>query len=94
MVWVWLWLVMLDVMVSETWRVSYKVPGRVLTFDVSYADPQAHEIINVALHWEYSPGIVFVFFPRDEGFLSCLKLTQRVISMSTTRLYRGYVNLG
>jgi predicted nicotinamide N-methyase len=29
--------------------------------DVSYAAPQAHKIINVALHWEYSPGIVFIF---------------------------------
>jgi predicted nicotinamide N-methyase len=29
--------------------------------DVLYADPQAHEIVNVALHWEYSPDIVFVF---------------------------------
>jgi hypothetical protein len=28
--------------------------------DVSYAAPQAHGIVNVALHWEYSPGIVFV----------------------------------
>jgi hypothetical protein len=68
MVWVWLWLVMLDVMVSETWRVSYKVPGRVLTFDVSYADPQAHEIINVALHWEYSPCIIFVFSQGTKDF--------------------------
>jgi hypothetical protein len=29
--------------------------------DVSYAGAQAHKIINVALHWEYSPGIVFIF---------------------------------
>jgi hypothetical protein len=29
--------------------------------DLSYAAPQAHEIINVALHREYSPGIVFIF---------------------------------
>jgi hypothetical protein len=28
--------------------------------DVSYAAPQAHEIVNVALHQEYSLGIVFV----------------------------------
>jgi hypothetical protein len=28
--------------------------------DVSYAAPQAHRIINVALHQEYSLGIVFV----------------------------------
>jgi hypothetical protein len=29
--------------------------------DVSYAAPQAHGIVNVAHHWEYSPGIVFIF---------------------------------
>jgi hypothetical protein len=34
---------------------------------------------------------IFIF-PREEGSLSCLKLTQGVTPMSTTRLYRGYVN--
>jgi hypothetical protein len=29
--------------------------------DVSYAATQAHGIVNVALHWEYSSGIVFIF---------------------------------
>jgi hypothetical protein len=29
--------------------------------DVSYGAPQAHGIINVALHREYSPGIIFIF---------------------------------
>jgi hypothetical protein len=29
--------------------------------DILYAAPQAHEIVNVALHREYSPGIVFIF---------------------------------
>jgi hypothetical protein len=29
--------------------------------DVSYAALQAHGIINVALHQEYSPGIEFIF---------------------------------
>jgi hypothetical protein len=28
--------------------------------DISYVAPQAHRIINVALHWEYSPSIVFI----------------------------------
>jgi hypothetical protein len=28
--------------------------------DVSYAALEVHEIVNVALHREYSPGIVFV----------------------------------
>jgi hypothetical protein len=31
------------------------------TIDVSYAAPQAHEIVNVALHREYSLGIVLIF---------------------------------
>jgi predicted nicotinamide N-methyase len=30
--------------------------------DVFYGAPQAHKIVNVALHREYSPGIVFIFF--------------------------------
>jgi hypothetical protein len=30
--------------------------------DVSYAALQAHKIVNAALHREYSPGIVFIFF--------------------------------
>jgi hypothetical protein len=29
--------------------------------DVSYVAPQAHGIINVALHWEYSSCIIFIF---------------------------------
>jgi predicted nicotinamide N-methyase len=29
--------------------------------DVSYAAPHAHRIVNVTLHREYSPGIVFIF---------------------------------
>jgi hypothetical protein len=62
--------------------------------DVSYAAPQVHIIVNIALHWEYSPGIVFIFFSREEGSLSCLRLTQEVTPMSTTRLYRGYINWG
>jgi hypothetical protein len=28
--------------------------------DVSYAALQAHGIVNVALHREYSPGIIFI----------------------------------
>jgi hypothetical protein len=62
--------------------------------DVSYAAPQAHGIVNVALHREYSPGIIFIFFSREEGSLSCLRLAQGVTPTSTTRLYRGYVNWG
>jgi hypothetical protein len=29
--------------------------------DVLYAAPQAQGILNLALHQEYSPGIVFIF---------------------------------
>jgi hypothetical protein len=29
--------------------------------NVSYAAPQAHGIVNVTLHQEYSLGIVFIF---------------------------------
>jgi hypothetical protein len=29
--------------------------------DVSYAARETHGIVNVALHREYSPGIVFIF---------------------------------
>jgi hypothetical protein len=57
--------------------------------DVSYAAPKVHRIVIVALHWEYPPGIVFIFFPREEGSPSCLRLTQRVTLTSTTKLYKG-----
>jgi hypothetical protein len=43
----------------DFWASSITV-GRICV-DVSYAAPQAHGIINVALHREYSPGIVFIF---------------------------------
>jgi superfamily II RNA helicase len=29
--------------------------------DVLYAAPEVHEIVNVVLHQEYSPVIVFIF---------------------------------
>jgi hypothetical protein len=29
--------------------------------DVLYAALQTHRIVNVALHQEYSPGIIFIF---------------------------------
>jgi hypothetical protein len=29
--------------------------------DVSYAAPQVHRIVNVALHQEYYLGIIFIF---------------------------------
>jgi predicted nicotinamide N-methyase len=32
-----------------------------LAIDILYAAPQAHGIINVTLHREYSLGIVFIF---------------------------------
>jgi hypothetical protein len=33
-----------------------------MLLDISYAAPQAHGIINVALHREYSLGIAFIFY--------------------------------
>jgi hypothetical protein len=30
-----------------------------MVVDVSYAALQVHEIVNVALHQEYAPGIIF-----------------------------------
>jgi hypothetical protein len=32
-----------------------------MLIDVSYVAPQGHEIFTVALHLEYSLGIVFIF---------------------------------
>jgi hypothetical protein len=29
--------------------------------DISYAAPQVHRIVNVALHQEYYLGIIFIF---------------------------------
>jgi hypothetical protein len=38
-----------------------EIPPLTPSIDVSYAALQAHEIVNVALHQEYSPGILFIF---------------------------------
>jgi hypothetical protein len=40
---------------------THTITEEVCSVDVSYAAPQAHGIVNVALHREYSPGIVFIF---------------------------------
>jgi hypothetical protein len=40
--------------------------------DVSYAAPQAHGIVNVTLHREYPPGIIFIF---AEGWIPILYKT-------------------
>jgi hypothetical protein len=40
---------------------SSPVTALEMLVDVSYAAPQVHIIINVVLHSEYSPGIVFIF---------------------------------
>jgi hypothetical protein len=37
-------------------------------------------------------GYHIYIFPREEGSLLCLRLTQRATPTSTTRLYRSYVN--
>jgi hypothetical protein len=36
--------------------------------DVSYAASQAHIIVNVALHREYSLGIIFIFSQGGKDF--------------------------
>jgi hypothetical protein len=59
--------------------------------DVSYAAPQVQGIINVALHLDYSLGIIFIFSQGEEVPLSCLRLTQGITKASTTRLYRSYI---
>jgi hypothetical protein len=40
--------------------------------DISYAAPQAHVIVNVALHRGYSLGIVFIF---SQGRISIMYQT-------------------
>jgi ribonuclease HI len=35
--------------------------SRMAVVDVSYTAPQVHGIVNVALHLDYPPGIVFIF---------------------------------
>jgi hypothetical protein len=44
-----------------------------VTVDVSYAAPQAHGIVNVPLHREYSIGIVFIFSQQE--LLGYIKVT-------------------
>jgi hypothetical protein len=39
-----------------------------MVVDVSYVAPQANRIANVALHWEYSPGVVFIFSQGRKDF--------------------------
>jgi hypothetical protein len=50
-------------LVGERWSKRSQAAGEPPSglFDVSYAAPQAHRIVNVALHQEYSLGIVFIF---------------------------------
>jgi hypothetical protein len=64
-----------------------------VSVDVSYAAPQAHGIVNVALHREYSPGIVFN--PREAVSLSQLK-ERRVMDKITAYDYlkQGYTLSG
>jgi hypothetical protein len=49
---------------------------------VPYATPQAHGIVNVALRWEYSPGIIFVLWHLVSlicmtKLITCFKDTKR-----------------
>jgi hypothetical protein len=42
---------------------SFSAMALEMFVDVSYAAPQAHRIVIVAFHWEYSPSIIFIFSP-------------------------------
>jgi hypothetical protein len=56
-------------MVEEGQKIKYEIntglfssaTAQKMCVDISYVAPQAHGIVNVALHREYSPGIVFIF---------------------------------
>jgi hypothetical protein len=41
--------------------------------DISYAALQAHGIVNITLHWEYSPSIIFIF---SQGRISIISKTK------------------
>jgi predicted nicotinamide N-methyase len=45
---------------GSTYRIT-SLHSPIMTIDVCYATPQAHRIVNVALHQEYSTAIVFIF---------------------------------
>jgi hypothetical protein len=61
--------------------------------DVSFATPQVHEIINVALHRQYSPGIIF--FYSKGGSNSMMSKTNTGISLiHKIGLSRGYAKQG
>jgi hypothetical protein len=64
-----------------------------LVIDVSYAAPQGHRIANVALHWEYSPGVIF-FNPKGGSNSIMSKTNTRITPTSKIRLSRGYVKQG
>jgi hypothetical protein len=42
-------------------RIEDPTEGPEILVDILYAAPQAQGIVSVALNWEYSPGIVFIF---------------------------------
>jgi hypothetical protein len=46
---------------TKRWTPSTLCEESSLEDDASYAAPQAHGIVNVALHREYPLGIVFIF---------------------------------
>jgi hypothetical protein len=48
---------------GDTIQTDWRLP----LVDVSYVAPQAHGIVNVALHLEYSPGIIFIFSQGRTG---------------------------
>jgi hypothetical protein len=42
-------------------RIEDPAEGPEILVDILYAAPQAQGIVSVALNWEYSPGIIFIF---------------------------------
>jgi hypothetical protein len=52
---------LIDTSLSEMLASSPAMASEMLV-NVSYVALQAHKIVNVALHREYSSGVVFIFF--------------------------------
>jgi hypothetical protein len=46
---------------ATAWDMHQDLAACFACVDVSYAAPQVHVIVNVALHREYSAGIVFIY---------------------------------
>jgi hypothetical protein len=58
-----------------------------------HATPCLAPKFAIDVSYVFSRYRIYIFL-REEESLSCLRLTNEVISTSTTTLYRGYVNWG